>query len=294
MQTNEELVAAIQDGDSSLMGQLWGQCYGFIRLQAVRFLHEWTSGNITGGNSFELDDLTQQGYFGLCEACRTFRPGQASFCFWLSLYLKNAFSEVAGYRTAAQRNEPLNSAGSLDEPVKNGSSGEESKATRGDFIEDPDRIDFAIDDEVFQEQCKKILRCKVAQLQANQRTAVEMKYWENATDQAIAERLHCSRSYANISVKDGLKALRRRDVDHTLRNLLDDMYYEKRNLYQHTGWGFFKSSGFSSPEYEVCKKEELQQRKKSRADFEKEIALIMKYFDVDRPTAEAWTALETA
>lgn len=294
MQTNEELVAAIQDGDISLMGQLWGQCYGFIRLQAVRFLHEWTSGNITGGNSFELDDLTQQGYFGLCDACRTFRPGQASFCFWLSLYLKNAFSEVAGYRTAAQRNEPLNSAGSLDEPVKNGSSGEEGKATKGDFIEDPDRVDFAIDDEVFQQQCEKILRCKVAQLQANQRTAVEMKYWENATDQAIAEKLHCSRSYANISVKDGLKALRRRDVDNTLRNLLDDMYYEKRNLYQHTGWGFFKSSGFSSPEYEVCRKEELQQRKQSRAEREKEIALIMKYFEVDRPTAEAWAALETA
>lgn len=285
--TTEELVIGIQTGDCSLMGQLWDQCYGFIRLQAVRFLHEWE-----GNCGFELDDLTQQGYFGLCEACRTFAPGKASFCFWLSLALKTAFREAAGCRTVAQRNEPLNSAGSLNEPVKNGSSGEGSEATKGDFIEDPDRVDFTIDDEVFQEQCKKILRCKVAQLQANQRTAVEMKYWENATDQAIADKLHCSRSYANASVKDGLKALRRRDVDNTLRNLLDDMYYEKRNLYQHTSWSFFRSSGFSSPEYEVCRKEELQQRKKSRAEREKEIAIIMKYFEVDRPTAEAWAALE--
>lgn len=258
MQTNEELVSAIQAGDSSLMGQLWKQCYKFIRLQAVRFLHEWD-----GNNAFDLDDLTQQGYFGLCEACRTFSPGQASFCFWLSLALKTAFREAAGCRTVAQRNEPLNSAGSLDEPMKNSSSGEDGKATKGDFIEDPNRGDFAIDDKIFQEQCANIIRCKVDRLQTNQRIAVEMKYWENATDQAIAERLYCSRSYANISVKDGLKALRRHDVDKTLRNLLDDMYYERRNLYQHTGWSFFKSSGFSSPEYEVCRKEELKRRKKN-------------------------------
>lgn len=287
--TNEELVAAIQAGDGSLMGQLWEQCYKFIRLQATRFLHEWD-----GNTGFELDDLTQQGYFGLCEACRTFTPGQAPFCFWLSLALKTAFREVAGCRTVAQRNEPLNSAGSLDEPMKNGSSGEDGKATKGDFIEDPNRVDFAIDDEVFQKQCAKILRCKVAQLQANQRTAVEMKYWENATDQAIADKLQCSRTYANTSVKDGLKSLRRRDTDNTLRNLLDDLYYEKRNLYNHTGWGFFRSTGYSSPEYEVCKKEDRNQRKKSRKERENEIALVMKYFEVDRATAEELLAMKTA
>lgn len=287
--TNEELVAAIQAGDGSLMCQLWEQCYKFIRLQATRFLHEWD-----GNTGFELDDLTQQGYFGLCEACRTFTPGQATFCFWLSLALKTAFREAAGCRTVAQRNEPLNSAGSLDEPMKNGSSGEDGKATKGDFIEDPNRVDFAIDDEVFQKQCAKILRCKVAQLQANQRTAVEMKYWENATDQAIADKLQCSRTYANTSVKDGLKALRRRDTDNTLRNLLDDLYYEKRNLYNHTGWGFFRSTGYSSPEYEVCKKEDRNQRKKSRKERENEIALVMKYFEVDRATAEELLAMKTA
>lgn len=287
--TNEELVTAIQAGDGSLMGQLWEQCYKFIRLQATRFLHEWD-----GNTGFELDDLTQQGYFSLCEACRTFTPGQASFCSWLSLALKTAFREVAGCRTAAQRNEPLNSAGSLDEPMKNGSSGEDGKATKGDFIEDPNRVDFAIDDEIFQEQCAKILRCKVAQLQANQRTAVEMKYWENATDQAIADKLQCSRTYANTSVKDGLKALRRRDTDNTLRNLLDDLYYEKRNLYNHIGYGFFRSTGYSSPEYEVCKKEERNQRKKSRKERENEIALVMKYFEVDRATAEELLAMKTA
>lgn len=287
--TNEELVAAIQAGDGSLMCQLWEQCYKFIRLQATRFLHEWD-----GNTGFELDDLTQQGYFGLCEACRTFTPGQATFCFWLSLALKTAFREAAGCRTVAQRNEPLNSAGSLDEPMKNGSSGEDGKATKGDFIEDPNRVDFAIDDEVFQKQCAKILRCKVAQLQANQRTAVEMKYWENATDQAIADKLQCSRTYANTSVKDGLKALRRRDTDNTLRNLLDDLYYEKRNLYNHTGWGFFRSTGYSSPEYEVCKKEDRNQRKKSRKERENEIALVMKYFEVDMATAEELLAMKTA
>lgn len=287
--SNEELAMQIQMGDSSVLEQLWEQCYGFIRLQASRFIHEWT-----GNRGFELDDLIQQGYFGLCDACKTFAPGKASFCFWLSLHLKTAFQEAAGCRTVAQRMEPLNCAGSLDEPVKNGSSGEDGKATKGDFIEDPTRVDFAIDDEIFQEQCAKILRCKVVQLQANQRTAVEMKYWENATDQAIADKLQCSRTYANTSVKDGLKAMRRHDTDNTLRNLLDDLYYEKRNLYNHIGWGFFKSTGYSSPEYEVCKKEERNQRKKSRKERENEIALVMKYFEVDRATAEELLSMKTA
>ncbi len=250
---NEELVAAIQAGDDFLLEQLWEQCYGFIRLQASRFIHKWT-----GNSGFELDDLIQQGYFGLCEACKTFAPGKASFCFWLSLHLKTAFQEAAGCRTVAQRMEPLNCAGSLDEPAK--SRNYDKETTMGDYIEDQNRADLDIDDDIFRAQCSKILRCKVAQLQENQQTAVEMKYWENATDQAIADKLQCSRTYANISVKDGLKTLRRRDIDNTLRNLLDDMYYDNRNLYRHTSFAFFRSSGFSSPEYEVCRKDDRQRR----------------------------------
>lgn len=284
--SNEELAVAIQAGDTSLLKLLWEQCYGFIRQQATRFIRVYD-----GQCSFDVDDLIQESYFGLCEACKTFRPEKSSFCHWLTLYLKTVFACVAGFRTAAQRGEPLNRAGSLDEPVKSGEGGRGT--LKGDFIEDQSWDIAAVEDGVFQVQCAKILRSKVAQLQEKQRTAVEMKYWENATDQAIADKLHCSRSYANVSVKNGLKTLRKQDVDHTLRNLLDDMYYEERNLYRGVGFTSFKRTGFSSPEYEVCRKEERQYRK-NRSEREKQIALLMKCFKIDRATAEAWITQKPA
>lgn len=281
--SNEKLAVAIQAGNGALIGQLWEQCYGFIRLQAARFFRAWD-----GTCSFELDDLIQQGYFGLCDACKTFQPEKASFCHWLSLHLKTAFADVAGCRTMAQKMEPLNGARSLDEPAAN-STGEDVEATKGDFIADPQRADIAVNDEVFRLQCADILRCKIAQLNQNQQTAIELKYWHNATDQAIADVLQCSRTYANTTVKNGLATLRKQDIDHTLRKLLDDMYYENRNLYAKTGLGFFNSTGSSSPEYEVMRKDEKErQRKKANQQREKEISLLMEYFHFDRATAEQY------
>lgn len=281
MQTNEELALAIKAGNAELMEQLWEQCYGFIRLLATRYLHEWD-----GKASFDLDDLTQQGYFGLCEACKTFQPEKASFCHWLSLHLKTAFADVAGCRTMAQKLDPLNTAYSLDEPMKTGDDAGE--AVIGELVADPRRDDLAADDEVFRQQCAAVLRCKIAQLQENQRAAVEMKYWQNATDQAIADALQCSRTYANVSVKAGIKTLRKRDTDHTLRNLLDDMYYRERDLYTGTGYGFFKSTGYSKLEYEVMHKEGKERQKRQQREKmqrEKDIALLMD-LGLDRQTAE--------
>lgn len=286
--TNEELVAAIQAGNKDLMDQLWKQCYGFIKLQAARFLHRWD-----GSNHFELEDLTQQCYFGLCEACRTFMPGQASFCSWLNWYLKKSFREVAGCRTAAQCREPLNNAGSLDEPLKDGSSGETGDTTILDFVCDSYCGDVAVNDEVFQTQCSKILHDKISKLSERQQVALEMKFFGDATDQAIADKLNISRACANVYVNKGLRALRKHDIDNTLRNLLDDMYYEERNLYNNTGLGFYISSGMSSPEYEAIRKEKVQRMRKKKED-EAFIALVMERLEVDRATAEALIAQKTA
>lgn len=94
--SNEELAVAIQGGNTSLLKLLWEQCYGFIRQQATRFIRVYD-----GQCSFDVDDLIQESYFGLCEACKTFRPEKSSFCHWLTLYLKTVFACVAGFRTAA-------------------------------------------------------------------------------------------------------------------------------------------------------------------------------------------------
>lgn len=109
MLTNEELVIAIQAGDQEKMEQLWQQCYGFIRQQAIRWARAWEN-----RADFELDDLINSGYFALCGACSAFQPGRGSFINLLGMCIKTAFSEVAGCRTMAQKMEPLNNAISLD------------------------------------------------------------------------------------------------------------------------------------------------------------------------------------
>ena len=279
--SNEELAVAIQAGDSSLLEQLWKQCYGFIRKQARRWANAFE-----GRNGVEVDDLTNSGYFALCSACEGFQQGKGSFCSYLLFYLKREFRKTLGIYAMSQKLEPLNSAQYLEAPLACSENGEE--VTLLDTLADPRRLELDAEDKVFRAQCAEILHCKVAQLQRNQCVAVEMKYFQNATDQAIADELHCSRSYANTSVKDGLKVLRKQDTDNTLRNLLSDMYYSERNLFLRTGVGFFNRTGSSSPEYEVIRKDEKEREERARQyKRKKNIDYAVNVWGYDRATAEA-------
>lgn len=96
--TNEELVAVIQSGEVDMMEQLWQQCYGFIRQQAIRWARAWES-----RADFDVDDLINSAYFALCKACSAFQPEKGSFCNLLALYIKTAFAEAAGCRTMPLR-----------------------------------------------------------------------------------------------------------------------------------------------------------------------------------------------
>lgn len=294
MLTNEELVIAIQAGNQELMEQLWRQCYGFIRQQAIRWDRAWVN-----RADFELDDLINSGYFALCEACNAFQPGRGGFITLLSMYIKNEFADVVGCRTMAQKMEPLNSSVSYETPVASNTEGEE--ATMGDYIADPSRVDIAIDDKLFMPQLCELLHSKVAQLPEKERTAIEMRYWGNCPYQAIADALQCSITGANNAVKSGLRTLKKQDTDRTLRKLLDDLYYVDRNLYKRTGFGFWNDTGCSAQEYEVIRKEfvvkekekrlKKQQQKQEQKKREEFLESIMRVFEVDRETAEEYLSL---
>lgn len=66
METNEQLVEAIQAGRDAAenLGRLYGQNSGFIRRIAGKY-----------AGYVELDDLMQEGYFGLYEAVKHFESG---------------------------------------------------------------------------------------------------------------------------------------------------------------------------------------------------------------------------
>lgn len=291
MLTNEEMVIAIQAGDQELMEQLWRQCYGFIRQQALRWARAWEN-----RADFDVDDLTNSAYFALCKACSAFQPEKGSFCNLLALYIKTAFAEVAGCRTMAQKMEPLNNSVSYETPVASNAEGEE--ATMGDYIADPNRAELDIDEDVFSVQLCTLLRSKVAQLPEKERTAIEMRYWGNCTYQAIADTMQCSRSCVPVAIKNGLDKLKKQDTDGTLRKLLEDLYYVDRNLYRRTGFGSWKRTGMSVQEYEVTRKEakvqeqlnrlNKQKQKQEQQKREEDLAFIMRVLDVDRKTAEEY------
>lgn len=78
--TNEQLVARIRAGENEAdnMLQLWQQTKGFIHKMAKKY-----------NGYIEMDDLTQEGYIGLCEAVRQYDLDQgAPFINYAAFWIK--------------------------------------------------------------------------------------------------------------------------------------------------------------------------------------------------------------
>lgn len=89
---NEQLVARIQAGinEADHMLILWQQNQKFIRMLAVKY-----------AGYAELDDLIQEGYFGLCEAVRHYDPDQEIpfinyAAFWIRQGMKRYIENCCG------------------------------------------------------------------------------------------------------------------------------------------------------------------------------------------------------
>lgn len=241
--TNEELVIAIQTGDNTVIEQLWKQCYGFIRQQAIRWAKAWEI-----RSDFDVEDLTQAGYIALCGAVQGFKEGGGSFIGYLAFYLKTEFTKIVG-RTERQLKDPVNGAVSLDAPAYNDP---DSDVTVGETIPFDEAGFVEVEDDLFNQQLAVLLDQALEELPAKQSSAVKLHFLQDKTYNQIAEALQCSTSYPGQLVKDGLKGLKKGKYAPELSEIL----YGQRNYYRHTGLSSWKHSGSSSPEWEVLKKEE--------------------------------------
>lgn len=259
--TNEKLVTDIQNGNHDLMDQLWRQCYGFIRQQAIKWARAWES-----RPDFDADDLTQAGYIALCEAVRVFQKDRGGFLGFLSFYLKTEFSKVAGCHTS--KKEPLNNAISLDAPAFNDPDNQETisenivldgcgRFTIGKATVEEDPCIEAVRDRVFNGQLAAVLEKAMKELPESQRKVIELYYLRRMTYIQIAEILHCSTSYSGQLAKDGLKGLK----NGSYAPALSEMLYGERNYYRNTGFNSWKYSGTSSPERELLRKEYKMRRR---------------------------------
>ncbi len=212
--TNEELVLKIQQGKRELIPELWDQIEGYIRYLANRLLFK-----LPPRAGIELDDLINSGYLGFIRALDYFDASRGAFTTVLTLALKTAFAEAAGYRTKKQQQDPLHKAStaSLDAPV---SDDGETDLTYHDIVPANKDEFIEADERIFQDQLHKALDDIVSMLESEQASILRQRYFE-------------SKSPAQISEADGRSIERIRQLERkALNTIRKPKYSGKLRPYQ--------------------------------------------------------------
>lgn len=111
--SNEELALLIQSGQKEHVLRLWEQVQDFIKYLADKHLLNYPP------ECRQLHgDMVNQAYFHFLKAIEGYREDKGKFANYLTYHVKNAFNEVLQGRTSRTKNEPLNSAVSLDTPIE--------------------------------------------------------------------------------------------------------------------------------------------------------------------------------
>ena len=243
--TNEEIVKAIQAGETDLIGQLWDQCSPFIRKQAGRWKRAWVD-----RTDIDVDDLVQVGYFAICSAVRGWNADKgSSFLNYLEWYLKTEFATACSCRNTASRADPIYSALRFESPV----SGDTDGLTVADTLGEDCLELEAIEEKDYREYIAKVVREAVARLPENYRKAVEAHFLDGVPYTTIAESMGVSKQWAHQLGQCGLRKMR----ENTRNAELKKLYFGERNLYQGTGFSAWRDTGISAPEREALRLEML-------------------------------------
>lgn len=272
MPTNEELALQIRGGNGEVISQLWDQCKGYIWKQAMRWKAAYSH-----RPDFDVEDLTQCGYFALCDAVAAFDPERGTFITMLSYTLKTQFSAAIGCRTEAQTKEPLFSAVRLDTPV-----GEDGSITYGDMIPVEEEGYEKVEESLYRANVAEVVKDALSALPARQKEAVHGYYLDGKSYRAMACDMCISAARCQQLVADGLKKLRKGSHSATMAALLWDEF----NPYKGTGYGAFKGSGCSVQEKAVEWKEKQEERYRLNRHREYKIQYCIERLGMDRAEAE--------
>lgn len=187
-QINEELVLAIQSGANDRILELWEQVSGLVKWHANRvFSAMELQGNCRG---LEFDDLLQTGFIAMLEAVDTFKPESGTFSTWLTFHIHSAFAEVSDYRTKCRRNDPINSALSLDTPL----SDDSESATMYEIIPDSAAVAAleAVEERIYQEQLHETLEDVLSELPEKRSKVLRLRYYQNQTLAEVGNMVNVS------------------------------------------------------------------------------------------------------
>lgn len=192
-QTNR-IAEAVQRGQLDML-TLWAAVRGY----AVKKARRWAAA-LHYRCGVEFDDLMQEAYLAMLRAVELWRPdGGAGFIGMFDFALRSAFADACSIRTVRGRNDPLQTAVSLDAPV--GAGGEEISAL-SDLVQDDQAEDRLL--EVERDELAEAVQAALQQLPNELREALIDTFW---FDKPVDAGLRNA----------ALKALRKPAVRQTLR-----------------------------------------------------------------------------
>lgn len=272
--SNEELALKIQNGDNSVIPQLWEQVERFIYKLALKWAGAYNRPDIT------VEDLYQSGYFALLDAVQRFEYGRGDFLTVLSFSLKTAFSDALKWRSNRPPQDASFYCVSLNAPIQ----GVED-ATLEDNIPDDHDVFEDVEERLYQEYVSKTCHKAVDSLSNRQKEFIELHFFNNMTQKDIAAQQGISFQRVRQIIVDGLRHIR----NGSFSPELEKIYYSSCNYYRGVGTSAFKRANTSSVERELLRKERFERRygeASKKLSREKKIALLVDYMDYSPEFAE--------
>lgn len=247
MMSIEEMVAAIQGGNTALLEPLWGNLQRLVHTFAYRY-HAATQGR--GGVTVE--DLEQAGFLAMVDAIPHYNPAEAAFSTYLAQYLRKHFQETSGrlYKDAKgyfMPKDALNTSISLNMHVD-----DEEETELLDLVEGSATNWESIEEAIWREQLRKTMDDALQQLPDDQVAVLHHRFWDGLTYEQIGNRLGCDGNKARSEESKAIRALRQPACRKRLMPFYDFDYYSG------TGLGAFKSGGASIQERYVIHKEQCE------------------------------------
>lgn len=207
--TNEELALRAQAGDRESIGQLWEQVKPLTFQFAGRFFSRSLSS--CSAHGVTLDDLQQECFLAVTDALKAYDPDRGlKFNSYLNYPLKNHFNTLIGCR-GNQRQEPLDTAASLDEPLQ---GTDDPDLTLMNALKD-DSIN--IEESAEESDVQRIVRRAVNRLKPFLRFLIERVYFQGCTLEVLSQETTSDRNKIRKDHQKALDELRKTEEIKQLR-----------------------------------------------------------------------------
>lgn len=253
----DDLIRAIQNGDTSRLGELYDRNRGLLYQLAKRY--------VGVDIAVTLDDLVQAGFLGLVAAVDAWDPERGAWSTIAHLHVRKAMRDAVGLHGTRIR--AHNGAVSLDAPIPGDEDGDSSRldALADESLPDPDEA-------IIREERHTALHEAIGRLAEDRAEAVRLHDLDGRTYEQIGARMGISFQRAHNLRAYALRDLRR---DWKLEKALD----EETRFHAHKGVKAFNSDWTSVTEaaamWRIDKAERLKRRKQEyeqwRAAHEREI-----------------------